>query len=162
MNNSHEYKAKLLTEVEKLHYKLELSKSLAQDYFEPGMMEYLDKHEGLYDQESGLVTLRFDSRGTRYDGRTEEIERLHNGDDLQLRRDKDNPFNPNNFVILGPRGKDIGNMPAELCNAIAPLYDTGELTFLSASASFVEPLSKRSRYAKQAILFVELKMKLLH
>lgn len=155
-----EYKTMLLAEAVKLHNKFELSKTVTQDYFEPGMMEYLDKHEGLYDQANGIVTLRFDSRGTRYDGRTEEIEKLHVGDTVQLKRDAANPFNPNNFVILSPKGRDVGNMPAELCNAIAPLYDAGKLIFISASVSFVEPLSQRSRYAKQAVLFVELKIKL--
>ena len=47
-------------------------------------------------------------------------------------------------------------MPAELCNVVAPLYDAGSLRFDRAAVSFVEPLSKRSRHAKQAILFVEL------
>ena len=51
-------------------------------------------------------------------------------------------------------------MPAELCNAIAPLYDDRHLEFLGASVSYVEPISKRSRHAKQAMLFVELRMKL--
>ena len=49
-------------------------------------------------------------------------------------------------------------MPAELCNVIAPLYDEGSLIFRQASVSYVEPLSKRSRYAKQAVLFVKLEM----
>ena len=49
-------------------------------------------------------------------------------------------------------------MPAELCNAIAPLYDSGNLVFEYSRTSFVEPISKRSRHAKQAVLFVELKM----
>ena len=52
-----EYKTMLLAEAEKLHNKFELSKTVTQDYFEPGMMEYLDKHEGLYDQANGIVTL---------------------------------------------------------------------------------------------------------
>ena len=51
-------------------------------------------------------------------------------------------------------------MPAELCNVIAPLYDAGELLFESAVVSFVEPISKRNRHAKQAVLFVELKCRL--
>lgn len=47
-------------------------------------------------------------------------------------------------------------MPAELCNVIAPLYDARTITFEKAMISFVEPVSKRSRHAKQAILFVQL------
>lgn len=51
-------------------------------------------------------------------------------------------------------------MPAELCNVIAPLYDNGELLIESAFVSFVDPISKRSRHAKQAVLFVEAHMEL--
>lgn len=160
MTSTAEYKEKLLAEAEKLHRKHELSKTMGPDYFEPGMMEYPDKFEGIYDEEKGLLTLRFDSRGTRYDGRTETIERIRTGEAVELRRDADNPFNPNNFVLLSEKGRDIGNMPAELCNAIAPLYDAKLLSFEGACVSFVEPLSQRSRYAKQAMLFVELKIQL--
>ena len=62
------------------------------------------------------------------------------------------------IIMLTAKGKNVGNMPAELCNAIAPLHDNGNLHFLGASVSYVEPISKRSRHAKQAVLFVELKM----
>ena len=51
-------------------------------------------------------------------------------------------------------------MPAELCNVIAPLFDSGELEIESARVSFVDPISKRSRHAKQAMLFVEACMRL--
>lgn len=48
-------------------------------------------------------------------------------------------------------------MPAELCNVLAPLYDEGNLIVEAAHVSFVEPISKRSRYARQAMLFVEMR-----
>ena len=84
------------------------------------------------------------------------------GDPIFVVRDQENLFNANNFVLHTKRGQDVGNMPAELCNAIAPLFDAGELVFEEAFVSFVEPISKRSRHAKQAMLFVELKAKLSH
>ena len=152
---------KLLVEVEKLHQRNMLSRQIGEDYFEPGMMEYLEQSEGIYDENTGEFLLRFESKGTRYEGRTERIERVCVGDSIRVVRDFDNPYNSNNFVLLTEKDHDVGYMPAELCNAVAPLYDTGKLEFLSAKVSFVEALSKRSRYAKQAILFVELKMKLI-
>ena len=79
------------------------------------------------------------------------------GDEVCVIRDEKNPFNRNNFLLLTRKGRDIGCMPAELCNALAPLYDEGNLIVETASVSFVEPISKRSRYAKQAVLFVELR-----
>ena len=93
----------------------------------------------------------------RFDGRTEQIEKVRLGDIIRVIREPDNPFNPNNFQLFTEKGKSVGNMPAELCNAIAPLYDSGELRFIGASVSYVEPISKRNRHAKQAMLFVELK-----
>ena len=146
----------LITELDKLHSKHELSGNTGPDYFEPGMMEYLDKYEGLYDTQSGEVVMRFDARGTRYEGRTERIERVIEGDPVQVVRDKENLYNTNNFTLLTLRGQNLGNMPAELCNVIAPLYDDGILSFTESTVSYVEPISKRSRHAKQAVLFVEL------
>lgn len=155
-----EQKENLLSEAEKLHHRQALSKTVGPDYFEPGMMEYLDQSEGLYEECTGRMLLRFEARGTRYEGRTEQIEKVTAGDAIQVVRDRENPFNPNNFTLLTAKGKNVGNMPVELCNAIAPLYDDGNLHFLGASVSYVEPISKRSRHAKQAVLFVELRMKL--
>ena len=147
----------LLAEAEKLHHRYNLSKTVGPDWYEPGKMEYLDQSDGVYDVEANALTLRFESRGTRYDGRTEQIESLRIGDVLRIERDPENPYNANNFRIYTTNGHDVGNMPAELCNVIAPLYDEGTLLIESASASFVEPISKRNRHAKQAILFVKMR-----
>ena len=150
----------LLLEVNKLHARKKLSQTVGADYFEPGMMEYLDQSEGLYNGETGEVLLRFEVKGTRYEGRTEQIEKVQLLDDILLRRDEKNIYNANNFEILTSTEKSLGNMPAELCNVIAPLYDSGELQLLKAHVSYVEPISKRSRHAKQAVLFVELKLRI--
>lgn len=147
----------LLGEVDKLKKRNELSNIVGPDYFEPGQMEYLDQSYGNYDESTGSIVIRFESKGTRYNGRTEQIEKVKLGDFIQITRDKENKFNYNNFLLLTKRGRDVGCMPADLCNAIAPLYDKGNLSFIEAKVSFVEPISKRSRHAKQAMLFVELK-----
>ena len=143
-------------EAAKLFHMYELSKNIAPDYFEPGMMEYLDKSYGLFDENTGAFLLRFESKGTRYGDRTEQIENLSTGDPIVIIRDPNNEYNSHNFILATPEGKDVGNMPAELCNAIAPLYDAGLVELSDSKVSFVEPISKRIRYAKQAILFIEL------
>ncbi|MBQ8171458.1 MAG: hypothetical protein IJZ95_05675 [Oscillospiraceae bacterium] len=145
----------LMKEIEKLHHRHELSKTVTPDYFEPGMMEYLDKSEGIYEPETGRITLRFEAKGTRYDGRTEYIEKMQCGDRITVLRDRANPYNSNNFTMENARGDNVGHFPAELCNVIAPLYDNDLLTIDEAFISFVDPLTKRSRHAKQAVLFVE-------
>lgn len=147
---------RLLEEADKLHQRRVLAGQIGPDWFEPGMMEYLDQSDGTYDSITGSLILRFEARGTRYDGRTEQIEKVQVGDEIRVFRDAENPFNPNNFTMTTAKGKNVGHMPAELCNAIAPLYDERALHFVYARASFVDPISKRNRHAKQGVLFVEL------
>ena len=150
-------KENLLKEIEKLHKKNEFSRIKSDDYFEPGNMEYLEHYDGYFVESTGEIVIRFEAKGTRYEGRTEQIEKVKIGDPIRVSRDKENIYNPNNFMLMTHKGQNVGTMPAELCNAIAPLYDAGELEFIKASVSYVEPISKRSRYAKQAMLFVELR-----
>ncbi len=151
----------LLDEARKLHERHELSETIGANYYEPGMMEFLDKYEGLYDEPAGTLLLRFESMGTRYEGRTEQIEAIKTGDIINVVRDYENAFNSNNFVLMTESNKDIGNMPAALCNAIAPLFDNGNLVFEKAFVSYVEPISARSRYAKKAVLFAEVVCKII-
>lgn len=151
----------LLAEAQKLHHRKELSETVTPDYFEPGLMEYLDQSDGIWDAENNEMILRFEARGTRYDGRTEQIEKVSLGDPIRIVREKTNPFNSNNFTMTTAKEKNVGNMPAELCNVIAPLFDEGTLVIEHCEASYVEPISARSRYARQAVLFVELHMRIL-
>ena len=160
MNSFRELKEILLTEIAKLHPRHELSKEMGPNYFEPGMMEYPEQSDGYCNQATGEIILRFESKGTRYNGRTEQIEKVKQFDPITITREPENAFNPNNFLLFTEKGKDVGNMPAELCNAIAPLYDSGNIKINKAFVSFVDPISKRSRHAKQAILFVEMHAKL--
>lgn len=148
----------LLKEIENLKKRYDLASKVTPDYYEPGMMEYLDKSYGEYDAQNNTALIRFEVKGTRYQGRSEFIEKIRLGDEVSIKRDRENKFNSNNFIILDWQDNDIGNMPAILCNAVAPLYDSGKLHVEKAAVSYVEPLSQRSRYAKQAMLFVELKI----
>lgn len=149
----------LISEIENLNNKYKLSFENRDNYFEPGMMEYLDKYYGSFDSISGEILIRFPSKGTRYEGRLEEIERVKVGESIKIVRDADNSYNSNNFTIETSSMRNLGNMPAELCNAIAPLFDDNKIEFISSNISYVEPISKRSRYARESILFIELKAK---
>jgi len=148
-------KGMLLQEIEKLAARYELSKNIPEDYFEPGNMEFLDKSYGSYQEESGEFIIRFEVKGTRYEGRTEQIEQVNIGDSVEMVREPDNEYNPNNFTITTMKNKNLGNVPATICNVLAPFYDEGLLEMKSFKVSYVEPISKRSRHAKQAVLFVE-------
>lgn len=154
MNSKSDQLAILFRETEKLQERHTLAETVTPDYYEPGMMEYLEQSNAVYNEESSVLTLSFEAKGTRYEGRTEAIERIKCGDKLIIVRDKENQYNPNNFSIISTKGINLGNVPAELCNAMADLYDNGVLSIKDAEVSYVEPISKRSRHAKQAVLFV--------
>ncbi len=145
----------LLEEVKKFREKYELSLTVEPDYYEPGFMEYLDQYDGRYDKETETIYIKTEAMGTRYEGRTEQIESIKLGDKINIIRDTENTFNRNNFLLLTESNKNVGTLSADLCNVLAPLYDNGYLSFENASVSYVEPISKRSRHAKKAVLFVE-------
>ena len=152
-------KKDLLEFVSFLNQKFELSKTVEPDYFEPGMMENLDQYKGEYDESNNMITLRVDAKGLRYDNRTQNLERLSVGEPVDIVRESGNLYNSNNFMIKN-KNYSLGNLPAELCNALAPLYDSGYATVLSAEVSYIEKLRDRSRYAKQGVLFIEMCIKL--
>lgn len=150
----------LLEFVNGLKYKNELSKTVGEDYYEPGMMENLEQYRGEYVEQGNMIFLRVESKGLRYDNQTQNLERIAVGDELRIIRDVDNPYNSNNFAIKSNKNESLGNLPAELCNALAPLYDSGYATILTATVSHLERLKDRSRYAKQGVMFVELNIKM--
>ena len=155
-----EAKNRLLSLVNELNDKYRLSFEVGDDYYNPGNMEYLDQYMGVYKEESGIVHIRVDIKGLRYENRSVKLRSVSVGDPLEVVRDRENEFNSNNFNVLLGDGFNIGPLPAKVCNVIAPLYDAGYLTIESADVSFVEQLIERSRYAKQGVLFAELVMRI--
>ena len=129
-------KKDLLEFVSFLNQKFELSKTVELDYFEPGMMENLNHYKGEYDESNNLIVLRVDAKGLRYDNRTQNLERLSVGEPVDIVRESGNLYNSNNFMIKN-KNYSLGNLPAELCNALAPLYDSGYATVLSAEVSYI-------------------------
>ena len=159
MENVLPMKKILLEIVDDYYHRYELSKTVGQDYFEPGMMENLDQYFGLYNEDANIITLRFGLKGLRYDNRTQNIEKLGIGDSVTLVRDNQNVYNSNNFLVMNKQDS-LGTLPAELCDALAPLYDSNNAEILDSKVSYIEKLKDRSRYAKQGVLFVELKIRL--
>ena len=150
------HKKAFIDEIRKLHDRNQRSYQIKEDFYDPGNMDFLEQVDGIYNENTGEFTIRFESKGTRYDGRTQIIEKVDLNERIHVIRDSKNKYNPNNFILYTDRKWDVGNMPAELCNVIAPLYDSDCIKFSSAKVSYIEPISKRNKHAKQAILFVQL------
>ena len=152
------YKTNLLSVAEQFQHKYELSKTVGDDYYEPGMMENLDQYLGEYDPDGNTLTIRTESKGLRYENRTQRLESLNVGDPVKIVRDPENEFNSNNFRILSIKNEDLGNLSADLCNALAYLYDLGYAVITSSEITYIESIFQRSRYAKQGVLFIEMKI----
>ena len=140
--------------------KLELSREVGPDHYDPGMMENLEQYKGVYDEAIKQIVIRCELKGLRYDNRTASLEVMAVGDDVSVVRDASNMFNSNNFSVSSVSGASLGYLPAELCNALAPLYDAGCASIISSVITYIEKIGQRSRYAKQGILFLELIIKL--
>lgn len=153
------YKQNLLDVANQLQHKFELSKTVGKDYYEPGMMENLDQYRGEYNPETKELIIRTESKGLRYENRTQRLEKLNVGETIKIVRDPDNEFNSNNFRIETIKGEDLGNLSAELCNAMAYLYDLGYVVITDSKITYIESIFQRSRYAKQGILFIEMTLK---
>ena len=154
------FKEELIKLTAAYNEKLELSRKVGPDHYDPGMMENLDQYKGIYDEAIKQMIIRCEMKGLRYDNRTTNLETMAVGDDVNVVRDANNMFNSNNFSVSSARGASLGYLPAELCNALAPLYDAGCATIISSVITYIEKIGQRSRYAKQGILFVELIIKL--
>lgn len=151
---------KLLAYAEELHEKHLLSETIGPFDYDPGKTEYLAQYDGSFDPQTGLLSLSTEIKGLRYENRSRHLETVSVGDAVELRRDMQNLYNSNNFELFTPDGKTLGSLPAELCNLLAPLYDTGTALIQDVSTSYIEQLMQRSRYAKQGVLFVKILIRL--
>ncbi len=91
-----------------------------------------------FDRIEGELYLRFEAKGLQYNNVYENVRQLKKGDTIQIIREPENKFNYNNFRLLTENGKDAGNMPAKLCNVLAPFYDNDEITFEDIKACHVD------------------------
>ena len=62
-------------------------------------------------------------------------------------------------MINSEKGESLGNLSAVLCDVIAPLFDLGYVIIDEARVSYVERIKDRSRYAKQGVLFIEIRLR---
>ncbi len=151
---------RLLDYAEEMHEKHLLSETTGPFAYDPGKTEYLAQYDGSFDPQTGLLSLSTEIKGLRYENRSHHLETVSVGDIVELRRDMQNQYNSNNFELFTPDGKTLGSLPAELCNLLAPLYDVGDAVILDVTATYIEQLMQRSRYVKQGVLFVRLRIRL--
>ncbi len=154
-----EYKEAFLERIQEYAHKNELAKTVGPDYYEPGMMENLEQYYSAEIDPNNYV-IRVDVKGLRYELRSQRLTECHVGDSVTIERDYNNEYNSNNYNVKLSDGFHMGMLPANLCNVLAPLYDAGFLIIEEAKICYIEQLLKRSRYAKQGIMFVEMRIRI--
>ena len=103
-----------------------------------------DKEYASYEQASGKILIKTEVQGTQYEGRSVRIENVKEGTSVNIIREPENQYNANNLAVQDESGASLGNLSADVCNAVSPLVDIGILRIKNAVVSYVEPLSKRS------------------
>lgn len=107
-------------------------------------------------RETHTVEICVEVRGTQFEGRSERIECIVEGDIVNLVREPFNKYNSNNLAVRNNDKKSLGNLPAELADILSPLIARGNAKIVRTQVAHVEPLSKRSKRAKKAILYVSI------
>ena len=156
-----EYKQELLDLVKKHHEKYELSKTTDDFAYDPGKTDNLSHYYGVFDEASSTITISTEVKGLRYEERSKHLDNVNVGDKVIIKRDPNNPFNSNNFEIFTTADESLGTLSADLCNKLAPLYDLGYALIDDACAVYIEKFEDRSRYVKQGLLFVKIRIRLI-
>jgi len=64
-------------------------------------------------------------KGTKFENRQKIADLVNPGDILEMRREPENPYDPNAVALLF-RGEQVGYIPREIARQIAPLMDEGQ------------------------------------
>jgi hypothetical protein len=108
-------------------------------------------HVLAYDAEQGTLFLRFETEGTDVFEIMEGIERVQEKEPVQLQESSDGL---RTAVYSGQRC--LGTLPEKIRTAFTMLEQEGLLHVEQAVVHSLVPVSRRGRYAKRAIVWIEL------
>lgn len=128
--------------------------------------EYLAKYNIEYDKETKKYVdltpeepkvVYYNLVGTQYEGRNERIENLKIGDELQLVREPDNPYDSNAILVINDKGS-IGHLLRCDAEYLAPCIDSGKISIKKVVVADVIPLSKQKNGRKSAHVYIGITM----
>lgn len=98
--------------------------------------------------------------GTQYENRPGRIENLKAGDEVEVIREKDNPYSETAILVLNKEGS-LGHIPATDAKWMSYLIDAGILVIEKAIVDYVKPLSAfNNRKKKKPDLDIKIYYKL--
>lgn len=94
---------------------------------------------------------------TRFEGRTERIEKVKAGDTVSLVHVSSDKANPNCVDVLW-NGETVGLLEPDAADIMAPIIDKGDKEY-TATVYSVTPLSKRSKRCQTALISIHIQFK---
>ena len=94
---------------------------------------------------------------TRFEGRTERIEKVKVGDSVSLVHISGDKANPNCVDVLW-NGETVGLLEPDAADIMAPILDKGDKEY-TATVYSVTPLSKRSKRCQTALISIHIQFK---
>lgn len=151
-------KKELLSLVEMLQSQHELATMYPEGTLAPGVGDV--NTYASYDEAKKTVVLSTEVQGTAYEGRSDRIENILKDDVVKVERNPSKEYDLNALEVKNSRGESLGNLGSDVAAVLSPLIDREIATIENAKVSYVEPLSKRSKKAKKAILYIELTVRM--
>lgn len=112
----------------------------------------------LLEQQAGLdLEDEFFLTDTRFEGRTQRIENVKQGDPVRLVHEKSDKSYPNMVEVFSDEGS-LGLLEETAADIMAPLMDEGKKEY-EVTVRNVIPLSKRSARCRGAIISVHIRIK---
>ena len=108
-------------------------------------------HVLAWDPEKGALFVRLETEGTDQFERMEGIERVHENDPVQLQDSGDG-----SGIAAYSGQRCLGTLPEKTGSALSLLEKEGLLAVEQAMVYRLIPVSRRGRYAKRAIVFIDL------
>jgi ankyrin repeat protein len=96
--------------------------------------------------------------GTGYEGRASNIENMNVGEQVELKRNPNNPHDSNAIEVLNILDQSLGHIPKDYAAVLAPALDQGLVYIESAEVLSVTPLSQRGQRAKSPLISVAVKL----
>ena len=100
-----------------------LGKNFSEDLYSLETRDKVNMPFYTYNQSSNKMILLVEVQGTQYEGRNSRIENVKINDSVIIKREPNNKYNNLNLAVENNNNESLGNLSADVCNALSPLLD---------------------------------------
>ena len=107
-----------------------------------------------YSSSANMFSFILEVSGTMYEGRSDRIEKLSQGDAVFIVRDPGNKYDSNCLAVQNAKGESLGNLNGEAAKVISPVMDKAGYKICNAKVASLVRKSEKGAKAKKADLYV--------